>query len=451
MRLVCENCHATYEVADNAIPEEGREVQCAKCDHIWLQMPLPAKPSPLSLSDTNPDIKVIDPETEEETSFDNLRQSEIEATEFHSFRADTSPSFDAGVLASEAEFARNQREDSPETAPEVTQASPLEALRRKVIDDTPAVPPLPEADERFVDYTEAVPAFEEPTPVDNVAEPEDEPVLTAETELSADAEGVEAFVEPEPIEPNSQAEDATAPDEAPMSVDVEEGLGEEEAPTEQRRVSFRRLGGRKEPAVTSTDAPAEEEFAPSLEPAPPAAPVIEPEAPVEAPVEAPIKRRRQSLAEISSVSAAPAQPTEAPATKPFDLGPAAPEELPETPPQEDAAPSSPVVEQLRAEPIATPDMSPDKLAQRAMEDLDSVKVREEKPTRSMAGGFAIGLLFLTILLFIYSFGPLISNALPSTAPFIDSYVAMVDGFFGSVGIDIRAIGSSLARWLEAIQ
>lgn len=39
MRLVCPNCDAQYEVADNAIPDVGRDVQCSNCGHAWFQMP----------------------------------------------------------------------------------------------------------------------------------------------------------------------------------------------------------------------------------------------------------------------------------------------------------------------------------------------------------------------------------------------------------------------------
>ncbi|MES2665306.1 MAG: zinc-ribbon domain-containing protein [Pseudomonadota bacterium] len=39
MRLVCPNCDAQYEVADTAIPEAGRDVQCSNCGHAWFQMP----------------------------------------------------------------------------------------------------------------------------------------------------------------------------------------------------------------------------------------------------------------------------------------------------------------------------------------------------------------------------------------------------------------------------
>jgi predicted Zn finger-like uncharacterized protein len=38
MRLTCPNCDAQYEVADNAIPVTGRDVQCSNCGHAWFQI-----------------------------------------------------------------------------------------------------------------------------------------------------------------------------------------------------------------------------------------------------------------------------------------------------------------------------------------------------------------------------------------------------------------------------
>ncbi|MES2145593.1 MAG: zinc-ribbon domain-containing protein [Pseudomonadota bacterium] len=39
MRLICPNCGAQYEVADDAIPPSGRDVQCSNCGHAWFQHP----------------------------------------------------------------------------------------------------------------------------------------------------------------------------------------------------------------------------------------------------------------------------------------------------------------------------------------------------------------------------------------------------------------------------
>ncbi|TNF22168.1 MAG: hypothetical protein EP318_04765 [Rhodobacteraceae bacterium] len=37
MRLNCPNCNAQYEVPDDVIPEDGRDVQCSNCGKTWFQ------------------------------------------------------------------------------------------------------------------------------------------------------------------------------------------------------------------------------------------------------------------------------------------------------------------------------------------------------------------------------------------------------------------------------
>ncbi len=37
MRLTCPNCSARYEVSDDMIPPEGRDVQCSNCTTTWFQ------------------------------------------------------------------------------------------------------------------------------------------------------------------------------------------------------------------------------------------------------------------------------------------------------------------------------------------------------------------------------------------------------------------------------
>lgn len=37
MRLTCPNCGAQYEVPDEVIPENGRDVQCSNCGETWFQ------------------------------------------------------------------------------------------------------------------------------------------------------------------------------------------------------------------------------------------------------------------------------------------------------------------------------------------------------------------------------------------------------------------------------
>ncbi|WP_375254181.1 zinc-ribbon domain-containing protein [Yoonia sp.] len=37
MRLICPNCDAQYNVADDTFAGGGRDVQCSSCDHTWFQ------------------------------------------------------------------------------------------------------------------------------------------------------------------------------------------------------------------------------------------------------------------------------------------------------------------------------------------------------------------------------------------------------------------------------
>ncbi|WP_052701028.1 zinc-ribbon domain-containing protein [Loktanella sp. S4079] len=37
MRLICPKCNAQYDIASDAIPEGGRDVQCSSCSHTWFQ------------------------------------------------------------------------------------------------------------------------------------------------------------------------------------------------------------------------------------------------------------------------------------------------------------------------------------------------------------------------------------------------------------------------------
>lgn len=46
MRLTCPNCGAQYEVPEDVIPDEGRDVQCSNCGFTWFQTPDgPAEPA----------------------------------------------------------------------------------------------------------------------------------------------------------------------------------------------------------------------------------------------------------------------------------------------------------------------------------------------------------------------------------------------------------------------
>ena len=68
MRLTCPNCGAQYEVPDEVIPEDGRDVQCSNCETTWFQpkhpdQTPPAKDAP-GAEDTQPQQAAPEPEPE---------------------------------------------------------------------------------------------------------------------------------------------------------------------------------------------------------------------------------------------------------------------------------------------------------------------------------------------------------------------------------------------------
>ena len=65
MRLTCPNCGAQYEVPDDVIPEDGRDVQCSNCGTTWFQ-PHPSAEVPDMEEPDAPDLVADSDETEAE-------------------------------------------------------------------------------------------------------------------------------------------------------------------------------------------------------------------------------------------------------------------------------------------------------------------------------------------------------------------------------------------------
>ena len=89
MRMVCPNCGAQYEVDDNVIPDNGRDVQCSNCGHTWfhrhgdqdkdLAEDLGAE-VPVDLPDTHvAETEKAPAEVGEDTSFDEAEQAPQES------------------------------------------------------------------------------------------------------------------------------------------------------------------------------------------------------------------------------------------------------------------------------------------------------------------------------------------------------------------------------------
>lgn len=58
MRLVCPNCGAQYEVAEDVIPTNGRDVQCSNCGHTWFESPGASEAAEAAIEDDNVPVPV---------------------------------------------------------------------------------------------------------------------------------------------------------------------------------------------------------------------------------------------------------------------------------------------------------------------------------------------------------------------------------------------------------
>ena len=112
MRLICPNCDAQYEVVDDVIPSEGRDVQCSNCGQTWFQhhpdhMP-EDMPEDMDAADDLADADDAPVEDEERVDTD----AEPNRRELDSSVAD--------ILRQEAELETRAREsDALESQPEL--------------------------------------------------------------------------------------------------------------------------------------------------------------------------------------------------------------------------------------------------------------------------------------------------------------------------------------------
>ena len=63
MIIECINCSKVFEVNSELIPENGRNIQCGSCNHVWFY---------------NPKISNFKKEKNQDTKIDNLKETFIE-------------------------------------------------------------------------------------------------------------------------------------------------------------------------------------------------------------------------------------------------------------------------------------------------------------------------------------------------------------------------------------
>ena len=133
MRMICPNCGAQYEVADDVIPASGRDVQCSNCGHTWFEQPgaseeaehgapVEAPSDPAPHSEPEPEVEVApEPEAVSEPEPEPERTPEPEPEQPEPQPRQIDPEV-ADILREEAEFeqaARQAEADPIETQPDL--------------------------------------------------------------------------------------------------------------------------------------------------------------------------------------------------------------------------------------------------------------------------------------------------------------------------------------------
>ena len=64
MIITCPNCKKKFNIDPTLIPEDGRDLKCGSCDHVWLYKIEDVNSKPLILNENN-DNNEIEPDKAE--------------------------------------------------------------------------------------------------------------------------------------------------------------------------------------------------------------------------------------------------------------------------------------------------------------------------------------------------------------------------------------------------
>ena len=53
MIITCPNCNKKFKIESTLIPEDGRDLKCGSCDHVWLYKIEDVSSKPLTLNENN--------------------------------------------------------------------------------------------------------------------------------------------------------------------------------------------------------------------------------------------------------------------------------------------------------------------------------------------------------------------------------------------------------------
>ena len=87
MIITCPSCKKKFNIDINLIPDEGRDLQCGSCEHIWFYKKQESIPEPLTISkdifikETEESEKINDDKSNDEVIKKSVREDKLEKSE----------------------------------------------------------------------------------------------------------------------------------------------------------------------------------------------------------------------------------------------------------------------------------------------------------------------------------------------------------------------------------
>ena len=69
MIITCPNCNKKFKIDPTLIPEDGRDLKCGSCDHVWLYKVEDLRSMPLTLKENIYDNEIEAHEVEKENDY----------------------------------------------------------------------------------------------------------------------------------------------------------------------------------------------------------------------------------------------------------------------------------------------------------------------------------------------------------------------------------------------
>ena len=59
MIITCPNCNKQFKIDNSLIPDDGRDLQCGSCNHVWFYKTEDESQAPLTLTENVSENKII--------------------------------------------------------------------------------------------------------------------------------------------------------------------------------------------------------------------------------------------------------------------------------------------------------------------------------------------------------------------------------------------------------